>query len=103
MIAEYIRYSIPQEESQDLERAYSAAAIWLDQSPHCLSYELSRCSEDPSQFILRIEWASHDAHLKGFRSSPEFRGFYKEISAFIPHITEMRHYDLTSVAKKKSV
>ena len=54
MIVEYIRYEVS--EAEALVRAYEAARASLDASPHCLAYELSRCSEDPKSFILRIEW-----------------------------------------------
>ena len=97
MISEYIRYAMPEERAGELEPAYQRAAKWLDQSSHCLGYELSRCTEDPLTFILRIHWDSHDGHLKGFRNSEEFKGFYADVRPFIPFIAEMRHYDLTSV------
>jgi hemoglobin len=101
MIAEYIRYKLPETKINDLEPACSRAAAWLDASPHCLSYELARCTEDPAKFILRVEWDSHDGHLKGFRSSKEFKNFYQDIAEFIPFIEEMRHYDVTAVNKQK--
>lgn len=97
MITEYIRYALPAGQAGELEPAYQAAVQWLDKSAHCLGYELARCTEEPSAFILQIHWDSHDGHLKGFRSSEEFKRFYKEVAAFIPFITEMRHYDITSV------
>lgn len=101
MISEYIRYTIPTEQISQLEPAYKRAATWLDKSPHCLGYELSRCTEDQSKWILHIHWDSHDGHLQGFRKSEEFKHFYQEIAPFIPYIDEMRHYDLSSVVKSK--
>jgi hemoglobin len=97
MITEYIRYALPAEKADQLEPAYQAAAQWLDQSAHCLGYELARCTEEPGAFILQIHWDSHDGHLKGFRSSEEFKHFYKDVAPFMPFIAEMRHYDITSV------
>jgi heme-degrading monooxygenase HmoA len=102
MIAEYIRYALPANRANDLVGAYERASKWLDASPHCLGYELARCTDDPAKYILRIEWDSHDGHLKGFRSSEEFKGFYRDISDFIPFIEEMRHYDLTGVTGRKN-
>ncbi len=97
MITEYIRYALPKDCGGELESAYQRAAKWLDQSSHCLGYELARCTEDPLHFVLQIHWDSHDGHLKGFRSSPEFKHFYSDVQPFVPFIEEMRHYDLTSV------
>ncbi|MGH9847925.1 MAG: antibiotic biosynthesis monooxygenase family protein [Blastocatellia bacterium] len=58
MIVEYIRYTIPLERGAEFESAYAQAQTSLDASPQCLSYELSRCTEEPSSYVLRIEWES---------------------------------------------
>ena len=99
MIVEYIRYEVSDAEA--LVRAYEAARASLDASPHCLAYELSRCSEDPKSFILRIEWDSSDGHLQGFRKSHEFGAFLTAVRPFLDQIREMRHYEVTSVSRRK--
>jgi quinol monooxygenase YgiN len=100
MIVEYIRYEIADAES--FERAYEAARAALDASPHCLAYELARCTEEPAFFTLRIEWDSVDGHLQGFRRSAEFAGFFSAVRPFLNDIREMRHYAVTSVAARKA-
>ena len=97
MIVEYIRYRVPVEQVDALIAAYRVAAESLRASPHCLGYELTRCSEAPEQLILRIEWDSMEGHLQGFRKSPEFGPFFKAIGPFVPNIEEMRHYEKTSL------
>ena len=99
MIVEYIRYEVSDAES--LVRAYETARASLDASPHCLAHELSRCSEAPKSFILRIEWDSSEGHLQGFRKSPEFAAFFGAVRPFLEQIREMRHYELTGVAHRK--
>jgi quinol monooxygenase YgiN len=99
MIVEYIRYEIADPEPFLL--GYESARAALDTSPHCLGYELSRCTEEPTSFILRIEWDSADGHLKGFRKSPEFATFLGAVRPFIENIREMRHYAVTSVVSRK--
>jgi len=100
MIVEYIRYKVA--DSDGLVRAYQLAAQSLEASVHCLGFELSRCSESATEFTLRIEWDSADGHLKGFRSSPEFRSFFAAIQPFVKDIQEMRHYELTDVRWSRS-
>src|SRR5262249_23565490 len=98
MIVEYIRYKIADAARQtELIYAYEAAQESLGASPYCLGYELSQCSEEPSHFILRIEWDSHEGHLKGFRKSPEFGPFLIAAQPFVGDIEEMRHYEVTRV------
>lgn len=99
MIVEYIRYETKDE--RDLSRAYEAARGSLDASSHCLAYELSRCMEDPTSFILRIEWDSAEGHMQGFRKSPEFGSFLAAVRPFIADIREMRHYEVTTIARRK--
>jgi quinol monooxygenase YgiN len=99
MIVEYIRYEVANADA--FQQAYQAARSALDTSPHCLAYELARCTEDPSSFILRIEWDSADGHLQGFRKSPEFSVFLAAVRPFLGDIREMRHYEVTSIVARK--
>ena len=101
MIVEYIRYSIPEADREAFEAAYRRAQAALTRSPHCLAYELSQCVEDRGSYVLRIEWDSSEGHLQGFRSSPEFREFFANVRPFVGAISEMRHYELTSVCLRK--
>ena len=101
MIVEYIRYRVPSERCAEFERAYASAGEPLLASPHCLAYELTRCTEDPTRYILRIEWDSAEGHLKGFRGSANFRAFFRHIQPFVSHIEEMRHYESVGVQKRK--
>jgi hemoglobin len=97
MILEYVRYRIPAEFDEEFRAAYARAAASLQASPHCLSYELARCHEEPSCYVLRIQWTSLEDHLQGFRRSPEFGPFLREVRPFIERIEEMRHYEPTDL------
>ena len=94
MIVEYVRYAIPPERRTAFEADYATAAEALRASRHCEAYELSRCTDDPTQYVLRIEWDSADGHVQGFRRSPEFRRFLAAIRPYVADIAEMRHYDV---------
>lgn len=102
MVVEYIRYTVSGKEQRDeLVQAYCQAANALDKAPECLAYELSLCEEDETSAILRIEWQSTEAHLQGFRKSMVFQEFFRAIGGFMKEIAEMRHYQLSDVAKRK--
>jgi quinol monooxygenase YgiN len=100
MVVEYIRYDIDQARAEEFEQAYRRAAQALEASEHCQRYELSRCSEDPTQHVVRIEWDSEQGHLSGFRRSPEFRSFFEAIGPFVNDIEEMRHYQVTLASER---
>jgi quinol monooxygenase YgiN len=95
MIVEYIRYSIDDARAEAFELAYLRAAGALEASEHCERYEIARCTEDPTQYVVRLEWDSEEGHLSGFRRSPEFRSFFEAVGPFVHDIEEMRHYQVT--------
>jgi quinol monooxygenase YgiN len=97
MIVEYIRYTIEPSRAQELLGAYEVASKSLEESPHCLGYELTQCTEARESFILRIEWDSEEGHLKGFRTSAQFRPFFTAVQPFVKEIVEMRHYERTQL------
>ena len=98
MIVEYTRYRISQDRQTAFRQAYQNAQQYLHNSPHCVGYELSHCTEDPERYVLRIEWVSVEEHLQGFRHDPSFKSFFSLVQPFISNIEEMQHYELTEVA-----
>jgi quinol monooxygenase YgiN len=94
VVVEYIRYSIDNERSKAFADAYRRAAEALEASEHCERFEVSRCSEDQTQHVVRIEWDSEEGHMSGFRQSPEFRRFFEAVGPFVHDIDEMRHYQV---------
>lgn len=93
MIVEYLRYAVDADRADDFVAAYDAASEPLLASPHCHGFDLCRCVEDPTRFILRIEWSSAEDHLRRFRGSEAFRAFFVHVKPFLQDIEEMRHYE----------
>ena len=97
MIVEYIRYGIDAARATEFLAAYETASKSLRESKHCLGYELSQCTEARESFTLRILWDSEEGHIKGFRTSPQFKPFLAAVQPFVKDIAEMRHYELTAL------
>ena len=97
MSTEIIRYRVPAGQEDDFEAAYAAAGRHLAESPACRAWELLRCEEEPSCYLLRIEWTSTTEHLQGFRRSAHFPPFFALVRPFVGAIEEMRHYHPTAV------
>ncbi|MFQ6547014.1 putative quinol monooxygenase [Aestuariibius sp. 2305UL40-4] len=93
MIVEYLRYRIDAARQDAFIAAYKAATEPLLASPYATAFDMARCVEDPSQFILRIEWTSAEDHLQRFRGSAEFRAFFAHVKPYVGDILEMRHYE----------
>jgi quinol monooxygenase YgiN len=83
MIVEYIRYSVDSGRAETFEHAYRRAAEALEASEHSERYEVSRCTEDPTQHVVRIERDSEEGHVSGFRQSAEFRRFLEAVGPFV--------------------
>jgi hemoglobin len=96
MTVEYIRYRIT-DDTEAFEQAYGRAARSLARAPQCVDFELSRCTDEPAAYILRITWTSAEDHLKGFRGGDLFPEFLAEIRPWVESIEEMRHYEPTAV------
>lgn len=94
MTVEYIRYRIDDARRAAFVAAYREAAKALDDSEYCLGYQLTHCEEEPDRFILRIDWTSTDDHLGKFRSSEQFRRFFRHIRPYVDDIEEMQHYQV---------
>ncbi|WP_018347739.1 group II truncated hemoglobin [Longispora albida] len=92
MIVEYIRYQLGDRDAAEFEAAYGRAAAFLAAAPECEAYELSRSTDEPSAYVLRITWTSAEEHLSKFRGGPHFAGFFAEIRPYVEAIEEMRHY-----------
>jgi quinol monooxygenase YgiN len=97
MVVEYIRYSLTQHSADELVAAYRRAAEHLRAAPECLGYELTRCEEEPSSLVLRIQWISTAEHLDRFRKRAHFPPFLAAIRDFVGEIAEMRHYGVTDL------
>ena len=100
MITEYIRYKIQSEKIAQFIEDYKKAVVPLGTSPYCKDFDLTQCTEDETDFILRIVWTSAADHLEKFRKSAEFAAFFSHIKPYLQDILEMRHYGYTDVKAK---
>src|SRR5262249_36246013 len=100
VIVEYTRYRIEELRRDSLEKSYSKSATYLSPSNYCLAYKLSRCTENPEHYVLRIGSDSEDGHLQGYRSRSAFKAFFALVQPFVNDIEEMRHYAVLGSARK---
>lgn len=96
MIVEYLRYTIDAARQASFITDYKNASVPLLSSPFCQGFEFCQCVEDPTKFMIRIQWTTAEDHLNKFRGSAEFKDFFVHIKPYINDIDEMRHYDKLS-------
>jgi heme-degrading monooxygenase HmoA len=93
MIVEYIRYSLPVEETAAFEQTYRRVGPLLDTSPHCLGWEVRRSVERPTDYVIRIEWDTQAGHEEGWRNAPQFEEFFGALKAFAASRQDMSHFE----------
>lgn len=71
-VIEVARFDVKHGSEEDFAAAYLAVRHEILTTPGCLSARMTRGIESPSSFVLLVEWANIDAHLKTFRESERF-------------------------------
>jgi heme-degrading monooxygenase HmoA len=94
VIVEYVRYELPADRQRAFEDAYASVGHVIGDSPHCLGWEMHRGVEDPTHYVVRIQWTSRQAHETGFRSSPQFATFFAVVNEFVAYRKEMAHFEI---------
>lgn len=50
--------------------------------------------EDPQRFVLRIEWDSVEAHMKGFREGPLFPQWRGHFGEYLDGAPDVSHFEV---------
>lgn len=101
MIIEYIRYRVPQAETRDFVAAFDRAQAALAEADESRSWEMARGIEDQTEWVIRIEWTSLDAHLERFRTGPHYADYMRPLRRFQEYFVESRHYKTNEVKASK--
>jgi quinol monooxygenase YgiN len=98
MVLEIVTARIRLDMQDEFPTAFCKARAHLTSNPHMLSFKLMRGIEDPSTFILFIEWDSVAGHMEIFRKSQEYIDFRAILGSFYEAV-EMKHYESALYAK----
>ncbi len=93
MVTAHVVYRLKPDQSDAFVRAYSAAGEILRNVPGCLGLSIQHCVEEPERWIVQIRWASVNAHLNEFKTSPAFATYLSLVIPFKDSMQEMRHYE----------
>lgn len=81
MIREHAPLRVVAGQEAAFEAAFAEASTIIASGSGFLSLRLSRCIEEPSTYLLLVEWEQLDDHTVGFRGSPR----YEEWRALLHH------------------
>ncbi len=72
MILEHAVLAVTPGQESDFESAMRDALAIIESAPGCHGASVSRQVEDPSIYLLLVQWDNVAAHIEGFRQSAEF-------------------------------
>ena len=81
---------IPGQETA-FEAAFAEARKIIESMDGFRSLRLNRCVEDPSRYLLLVEWETLGHHTEGFRGSPEYERWRALLHHFYDPFPEVLH------------
>jgi heme-degrading monooxygenase HmoA len=88
---------IPGQEAEFIETMDRAKAI-IAASPGFVSLRVSRCLEQPSNFLLLVEWETLEAHTEGFRNSDAYQEWRSLLHHFYDPFPVVEHFETVATA-----
>lgn len=92
MNVEYIHYQVDAAQQSEFVTAFSQALALLDRDSTVLSYELVQNSDDPSKFVVRIEWQSRDSQ-RAYTAKEDFAAFLTLVKPYHGTLVSMQFHE----------
>ena len=92
MIVELAQIAVTPGREAEFEAIFPTAISVLGKSKGYLAHELRRSVENPSRYMLRVEWETLEDHTVGFRNSPAFTQWRGYIGPFFAAAPVVEHF-----------
>jgi len=92
MIIEHAVLEVTHGREEEFEGAFDTAAPLIATSPGFASLRLSRCVEQPSRYLLLVEWESLEDHTEGFRGSDRYQEWRQLLHHFYDPFPTVEHF-----------
>ncbi|TFC04302.1 antibiotic biosynthesis monooxygenase [Cryobacterium adonitolivorans] len=76
----------------DFLTAFQTARPLIESIPGFRGLSLSRSIEDPSSFLLLVDWKRLEDHTQGFRGSPEYAKWKELLHRFYCPSPDVQHF-----------
>jgi heme-degrading monooxygenase HmoA len=91
MVLEVAEIKITPGQEDAFKEAYRGAREFVRVSPGLRSIRMTQGVENPSRFVLLIEWDSVEAHDQGFRQTDRFPKWREAIGPFFAEPPFVEH------------
>jgi quinol monooxygenase YgiN len=92
MILERAIFALKPGTADDFAAAFAKAGPLIRAAKGCHKAEMRRGIESPDSFLLLVWWEDVDAHMKGFRESPDFAQWRALLGPYFAGPPAMEHY-----------
>jgi heme-degrading monooxygenase HmoA len=92
MIIERAMISVTPGSEADFEAAFAKAREVVAEADGFRSVRIARGVEQPSTYLLLIEWDSVEAHMQGFRESERFTRWRELIGPYFAEPPAVEHF-----------
>lgn len=92
-VLEHVVLTIDPARADEYEAAFRQARPLIEKQAGCGGARLARIQETPGRYVLLVEWDSLEAHMDGFRGSPEFPQWRVLLHHFYVVPPEVEHGD----------
>ncbi|MEU5870684.1 antibiotic biosynthesis monooxygenase family protein [Glycomyces sp. NPDC047369] len=91
MVLEVAEIKITPGQEDAFKEAYRGARAFVEASPGVRTIRMTQGVENPSRFVLLIEWDSVEAHEQGFRETDRFPKWREAIGPFFAEPPFVEH------------
>ena len=98
MILEHAYLSVTPGREEAFLEALGQVKYLIARTEGFLGLEVSRCVEQPSNFLLLVEWETLEAHTVNFRGGPDYEGWRMALHHFYTEMPLVEHFEVVEVA-----
>ncbi|MBO9578761.1 MAG: antibiotic biosynthesis monooxygenase [Microbacteriaceae bacterium] len=93
MVLEHALLPVVPGREADFEAALAEALPILRSMPGCRRATVSRCVEEPSRYLLLVEWQRIEDHDPGFRGSMAYQRWRELLHPFYDPFPVVQHFE----------
>ena len=98
MVLEHAVLNVKQGQEDAFMVALGEAKNLIARTDGFIGLEVSRCLEDPSTFLLLVEWETLEDHMVNFREGPDFEAWRAALHHFYEPFPVVQHFTTVEVA-----
>lgn len=93
MILEVAILDVKPGQTEAFEAAFREASTLIMTQRGCTGYNLQRCLENPSRYVLLVNWKTLEDHTVGFRQSADYQEWKRLLHHFYDPFPTVEHYE----------